>query len=654
MRRDDLSSRNPAESAQLRVALIGRPRLVARDHGDIALPEKAYLLLAMLAVAPEARLDRDIVRRLIWQAESAERRAGSLRQLLSRIDQRLGQDLPPLLVNDRNEIRLNLSAWNVDLIDLSTARPPLAPQFWPLLQGELLEGANLETHGAEEWLRFERDRLSERRVHLLRETLDDADALSDADLLFLGGRLLDIDPAEESAVRALMFAYGRKKETSAARKIYQQCVDRLRDDYGAEPEPATRAMAERLGVVSHARAIEPMIRPDFQPVEHTGEPRIVILPPQAVLNDGVLGRIGHTLLEELTIRLGQQRGFKIIAAHTSLELLSRAIDPAAAAPELTFDYSVYVTIRGGEEDVYATCRLTKLSDSSVLWAHDFSLGLAHINDSFAQLSRRIVLCLTDRIEREELLQPVDVSPTAYRLYLEGKRLLAKTELPLLRKARQFFQASLKRCDSFAPAHAGIARATSLEWVVRFMRDRDLLDKAKDAALQARETDPNNGRVFRELGHISLYQRRFEESLAYYQHAQELSPNDADILADHADALSHDGQLDRALELSLSAFRLNPLPSDHYYWQLGGIYYVQQNYAKALEALEPVRSKPATARLLAASYAMIGDLQQANRYAQIVLENFPDFRTEHLWHFVPDRDPGYTRLLIEGLNRAGLN
>ena len=48
MRRDDLSSRNPAESAQLRVALIGRPRLVARDHGDIALPEKAYLLLAML------------------------------------------------------------------------------------------------------------------------------------------------------------------------------------------------------------------------------------------------------------------------------------------------------------------------------------------------------------------------------------------------------------------------------------------------------------------------------------------------------------------------------------------------------------------------------------------------------------------------------
>ena len=42
----------------------------------------------------------------------------------------------------------------------------------------------------------------------------------------------------------------------------------------------------------------------------------------------------------------------------------RIIDPAAAAPELTFDYSVYVTIRGGEEDVYATCRLTKLSEVS--------------------------------------------------------------------------------------------------------------------------------------------------------------------------------------------------------------------------------------------------------------------------------------------------
>ncbi len=609
----------------------------------------------MLAAAPAASLDRETVRRVLWQAVSPERRAGSLRQLLARIEKRLDAAWPRLILAERTDIRLNLSGWSVDMLQLHGAQLPLPRGLWPLLQGELLEGSALETVDAEDWLRLERTRLADRRLHMLRETLSDAESLGDADLLALGARLLDIDPVEDVAVRALMLGHVRRKEISAARKVYQSYTERLRDDYATAPERKTRALAEKLGLAHAARPAAPAAPvPQAAAETGAGEPRIVILPPQAVLDDGVLGRIGHALLEEVTIRLARQRGFRIIAAHTSLELLGRSIDPAdCSTPDLAFDYSVYVTLHGTQEDMQATCRLTRLSDAAVLWADDLPVNFHQLHDSFAQLSRRIATCLTNRIEREELLKPLDMSPSAYRLYLEGKRLLAKTDLPLLRKARQYFQAALKRCGDFAPAYAGIARAMSLEWVVRFMRDRDLLEQAKLAALEARERDPNSGRVFRELGHIALYQRRFDESLLHFQHAQDLSPNDADILADHADALSHDGQLDRALELSLSAFRLNPLPSDHYYWQLGGIYYVQENYAKAIETLQPVQGKPATARLLAASHAMKGDIRQARQYARTVLDSFPDFRTENLWHFIPDRKPAYTQLLIEGLNRAGL-
>jgi hypothetical protein len=38
---------------------------------------------------------------------------------------------------------------------------------------------------------------------------------------------------------------------------------------------------------------------------------------------------------------------------------------------------------------------------------------------------------------------------------------------------------------------------------------------------------------------------------------------------------------------------------------------------------------------------------------VVLENFPDFRSEDIRHFVPDRDPVYTERLIHGLQLAGL-
>lgn len=646
-----------AKHAKPRICLLGRPKLLAGGD-ELALPEKSYLLLGLLAVSQGLETDRETVRSLLWRSETPERRAGSLRQLLSRIDQSLPPHLPPVLKTTRTNLSLNDDAWDVDLLLLFRADDLQKPQ-WTLLEGDLLELSQTPTHGAEEWLTFERQQLADCRVRLLSHMLEEGGARDDEDLLFLAERLLDIDPSHEIAYRTLMLVYARKGDMPAARKAYLRCKARLREDFDTEPEEKTVGLALELGIVQPASPSGVAFPPSGQvsASNPAGEPRIVILPPESILSDPLMMRVGRALLEEVTIGLSQQRGFKIIAAHTSFELVSRAIEPvqfAAKSDDLKFDYSIYVTVRGTGEDVLATCRLTRLSDASVLWAIDLPLTLQTINDSFSRLARRMVTSLTDTIEGSELSKPVaDTTPTAYRLYLEGKRLLAGTDLQLLRKARKLFQASLQRCDSFAPAHAGISRSLSLEWLVRFMRARELLDKAKEAAVLARRTDPNNGRVFRELGFIALYQRRFEESLDFFQQARELSPNDADILADYADALSHDGQLDAALSLSIAAFRLNPLPSDHYYWQLGGIYFVQENYEKALEVMEPVHARPATARLLAAIYAMIGDLPQARHYASIVLENFPDFRTEHLWHFVPDRQPDHTKLLIRGLNIAGL-
>jgi hypothetical protein len=96
-----------------------------------------------------------------------------------------------------------------------------------------------------------------------------------------------------------------------------------------------------------------------------------------------------------------------------------------------------------------------------------------------------------------------------------------------------------------------------------------------------------------------------------------------------------------------------LPPDYYYWNRGGIHFDRGEYQQTIEALEPVKSKQATARLLAAAHAMAGDVKKAGTYAGVVLENFPDFRSEDIRHFVPDRDPRYTETLIHGLHLAGL-
>lgn len=623
---------------------------------ELPLPEKSYFLLAMLALSSEPLVDRETIRCQLWQSELPEKRAGSLRQLLSRIEQSIPEHLPPLLVATRTHLGL-APGWEIDLAILKQ-KDVLGPDDSTLLLGELLESVKSPTQGAEDWLTYERQRIDETRsAHLVR-LLENEDERPDEDQIVFARRLIGLDPANEIACRALMRAHARMNDLPAARQAYLKCRSQLKDDFDIEPDEATMALARELGILAAAQPAAERPRPVSELlIDPTGQPRIVILPPDSIFTDPLMERVGRALLEDVTIGLSQQRGFKVIAAHTSLEMLSRALDPSrrSVGPlDLSFDYAVYVTIQGRDEDVYATCRLTRTTTSEVLWAVEIPFAMQKISEAFSQLTRRIVMTLADTIERYELAMPLgDVPASAYRLYLEGKRLIAQTDLQHLRQARKWFKSSLNRYEHFSPAHAGMSRALGMEWLIRGMRDRDLLDEAYSSARMARQTDPNSGRAYRELGFVALYRRRFEESLEMFEQARELNPNDADILADYADALLHNADFDKALELSKAAFKLNPLPPDYYYWNLGGIHFDREEYEEAIEALEPVKTKQATARLLAASHAMAGDLKKAQKYARVVLENFPDFRSEDIRHFIPDREKIHTNRLIHALQLAGL-
>lgn len=637
--------------------LLGTPALFAQGC-EIALPEKAYALLAFLVTAPQCSMDREILRSILWQSDQSKQRAGSLRQLLARIDRSIPDDMPRLIRATNTHAQFNHDDWEADVLVLSNSAAPLPRSAWDFLRGDLVEGFKAPTIEAEERIGVEGQRIAQRREAHIIALLETPEKRTSADILFLAGLLVDADPANEVACRALMQRHADAGDIASARQAYFRCRSELKTEYGAEPDGLTQALALELGIVAPAMLQgAPTHMPDV-PIDPLGQPRVMILPPDSILSDPVLQRVGRALLEEVTIGLSQQRGFKVIAAHTSLEILNRSLAGAQTAPpppELRFDYTVYVTIHGREDDIYATCRLTKTSTAEVLWAIDLPLAMQKVNHSFGQLARRIVMTLADTIERRELLDMThDVNPSAYRLYLEGKRLVSKTDLQHLRQARKWFKSALARHDRFSSAHAGMARVLGMEWLVRGMKDTQLLEEAERSAWLARDNDPNSGRAMRELGFVALYRRRFSDSLDFFAEAQMLNPNDADILADHADALLHDGQSDRALELSLAAIKLNPLPPDYYYWNLGGIHFVQENYAKAIEVLDRVKDRPATSRLLAAAHAKNGDRELASRYASIVLESFPDFRTDDVWRFVPDRNPDDTRQLIDGLRMAGLS
>jgi tetratricopeptide (TPR) repeat protein len=148
-------------------------------------------------------------------------------------------------------------------------------------------------------------------------------------------------------------------------------------------------------------------------------------------------------------------------------------------------------------------------------------------------------------------------------------------------------------------------------------------------------------------------RRHDESLASFEAAIRLDPNDTDILADYADALAHSGEPQRGLEVCRRAIELNPNPPEDYIWSLGSIYYQLEEYQAAFESLRRLAGSPAVARLLAACTARLGETELARHYSRTVRRVYPEFEVTRIRDIVPNRNRVDSEHLIDGLRLAGL-
>ena len=117
--------------------------------------------------------------------------------------------------------------------------------------------------------------------------------------------------------------------------------------------------------------------------------------------------------------------------------------------------------------VAAAFRLTSTATGAVLWAIELPFDLDNLPALFSRLSHQLIFSLADAIERAELNLPMAAEDaTAYRLYLEGRAAMNSSDLPNLRRARNWYRKSIDQYNGFAPAIAGLSRTLSMEWLVR--------------------------------------------------------------------------------------------------------------------------------------------------------------------------------------------
>jgi tetratricopeptide (TPR) repeat protein len=485
-----------------------------------------------------------------------------------------------------------------------------------------------------------------------------------------------VDAYNEAGHRALMQLFAEEGEPARVKEVYCNLQNRLSEDLEVAPDVATTELYRSLlptgaqRVIPHPVPAEVLrlpadiARPNgegasedaariFGLGRRTGVPRITIMPPSALGAHDFHHQLAGSLIEDVTLGLCRLKTLSVVAPHTAWELSQTG--KKALFRAFRIDYAVETQLIDDGGGSVLSVKLLTAPDRSIVWTEQFAFSRDLNARNYRDLSARIVMWLNEGVERTELtLYEREPDPTAYHLYLLGKRHLRSTDLPSIRRARRVFRSALSNCSDFVPAISGLARTFQLEWLLLARNDKELLAEAEVLARRALEIDVDDARGHRELGVCHLYAGRFDESLYALDQAERRNPQFADLIMDHSDALLHAGQASLALHKMKQAIEMNPLCPDTYWWAAGGANYQLHRYQDAVECLSRMRDQSPVYRLLAASWAKLGERERAREYVRRTREIHPDFSVGGLLSLIPFRDPSYAKHYEDGLREAGFS
>jgi adenylate cyclase len=158
-------------------------------------------------------------------------------------------------------------------------------------------------------------------------------------------------------------------------------------------------------------------------------------------------------------------------------------------------------------------------------------------------------------------------------------------------------------------------------------------------------------AFAELGFAHLYGKHHTEALADYSRATTLNPNDADIIAEHADCLTYVGDPVTAMKMLERAMRLNPYFPDWYLWCLADTSWTVGRPQDVIATVKRMQNPAEGSRLLAVSFAELGMHKDAKEQAEAILKRAPSFSVAVWKERLPHADPALNEKFADGLRRA---
>jgi len=635
-------------------------------------PEKALLIVVLLTLTYRNAVPRRKIASILWEDASTSSASANMRQLLAQIRKWNSSSAQPIFQFNREHVFRDETCVATDLDQfLAFGEIQTASELSRLLStyGSGLLPDLAKEYGKDLTLQLSALR-SQMRERFVRIALKAAQCIGGAEGELTLLRLQEEEPYDETILRALIVHLAQTERSTQIPQLYIEHSARLHEELGITPEIETNSLVAQLvpslvpslvapAAIDFATKLEHPLESTQSISSHNTIPRLLILPPVTEPYPFKLAQkqLALSLIEDVTISLCRIRNFAVIAPYTARQLVFQ--DAFAAAKRQNADYVISSRLIPASGVKNGPTRLMfsliHIQSGEIILGDEIEFEKNRLAQEQGMLVRAVATSISTRIGRMELAgQYTSVLPSAYVNYLLGMEQLRSMELQNVRRARKFFARAIELSPQFSSALSMTARSLTWEWVLlgRGHREQDHLQEAQRLARQAIEMDTFDPHGHRELGHSYLYLGGIECSLEHFQNARDRAPHHADVLADQADALVHNSNIEKASELIEKALSLNPLPPDEYLWISGTVQFFSGNFSEALTIGESMKQTAPAARFLAACAAMAGSTQKMHRYTRIAKARYPEFTISQWRSLIPMRDEHHNNLYTRALKLAG--
>lgn len=423
------------------------------------------------------------------------------------------------------------------------------------------------------------------------------------------------------------------------------------EDLGLRP---LKNIAEPVQVYRVALDAEPVRRTETTSLALPAKPSVAVLPftnmggdAEDVFVDG--------LTEDLITDLSRNGELFVIARHSTFAYKGKSVDVRVVARDLGVRYVLEGSARRAAGRVRINAQLIDAIGGDHVWAERFDRDLEDIFAVQDEVTLRIVEALIGHL----VPQPPRSRPTsmeAYDLCVRARQLIASFAgtVDAIREADELTRQSVAIDPGYAEALRWRAFVLWSRWVFAIDATPEMRAESLRMAERAIALDPNDAGNCWILGYMLAYEHRWAESDRYFDQALRLDANHADTLVMRAEILTFAGRHDAALDLIRRALRFSPQPPGWYYWVLGMTLYGARQYDEAVDTLRlEATYRSSSRRVLAASLAQLGRLDESRKEGALFMAKSPQFRISHWVAVQPARDQAVIQHFVDGYRMAGL-